>query len=63
MIYKQTTMKNLNRITRFLLKNIRTIINKENASIKEKIFYKTKKKDLTDPVTKFDLLIEKKNTK
>ena len=56
-------MKNLNRITRFLLKNIRTIINKENASIKEKIFYKTKKKDLTDPVTKFDLLIEKKNTK
>ena len=53
-------MKNLNRITSFLLKNIRTIINKENESIKEKIFYKTKKKDLTDPVTKFDLSIEKK---
>ena len=58
MIYKQTAMKNLNRITSFLLKILEPLLIKRMNQSKKKFFIKQKKISI-DPVTKFDLSIEK----
>ena len=50
-------VKNMNKIVKKLLNEIKII---NNSILKKKLNYKNKSKVEIDPVTKFDILIEKK---